>query len=459
MKQHDVNRGLMSFVPVWLGYMASLFGTDLTSFALGVWVFQRTGSATQFALISMFAVLPAVVISPLAGALVDRWDRRWVLILSDTAAATATLSIAGLLFAGRLEIWHIYVATIVNSLSGTFYRLAFTASITLLVLKQHYGRANGMARMGLALAQITAPMLAGVLVSTVQIWSVLLIDFVTFLVAVPLILMVRIPRPQATAEGKAGQGLLKQEVAYGWTYVTARPGLLGLLIFFAVLNLFLGIVQVLLTPLVLGFADAAVLGLVMGTASVGALLGGAVMSIWSGPRRRVFGIFGFALLQGMVLLLGGLQPNALLVAAAAAVVFFCSQIVITCGQAVWQSKVAPDVQGRVFAILSMIALSSLPVAYLAAGPLADRVFEPLLAVGGPLSGSIGRLIGVGPGRGIGLLYIVLGIFIALAVVGGYLYPRLRLVEFELADAVVEDTPREAAEDCLLEKEKVHSPVA
>lgn len=459
MEQHGVNRGLKSFVPVWLGYVASLFGTELTSFALGVWVFQRTGSATQFALISMFAMLPAVVISPLAGALVDRWDRRQVLILSDTVAALATLSVAGLLFAGRLEIWHIYVVTIVHSLSDTFYRLSFAASVTLLVHKQHYSRANGIARMGFALARITAPMLAGILVLTVQIWGVLLIDFATFLVALPLLLTIRIPRPQATAEGKAGQGLLRQEIAYGWRYVTARPGLLGLLIFFAVLNLFLGIVQVLLTPLVLGFADAAVLGLVMGTASVGALLGGIVMSIWGGPRRRVFGVFGFAMLQGTILFLGGLQPNAFLIAAAAAVAFFCSQIIITCAQAIWQSKVAPDVQGRVFAILSMIAMSSLPIAYLAAGPLADYVFEPLLAVGGPLAGSIGRLIGVGPGRGIGLLYIVLGIFTMLTVVGGYLYPRLRLVEFELADTVVEDTPREAAEDRLLEKEKVHSPVA
>lgn len=452
MRQRSANHRLIVFVAVCLGYVASLLGSQLTSFALGVWVFQRTGSATQFALISMFAMLPGVVISPLAGALVDRWDRRWILILSDTVAALVTLSVAGLLFTNRLEIWYIYLATMINSVSNAFFQPAFTASTTLLVHKRHYGRANGMVQAGSAVAYITAPVVAGALVLTIQLWGVLLIDFATFLVAVISLLMVRIPRPQLSPEGEAEQGLLWQEAAYGWKYITARPGLLGLLVFFAVTNFIRGIVQVLLTPLVLGFADSAVLGRILGAGGVGALLGGIVMSIWGGPRRRMFGILGFTLLQGTILFLGGLQPNALLIATAAAVVFFGSQMIVGCSQAVWQSKVAPDVQGRVFATRIMIAWSSLPAAYLVAGPLADYVFEPLLAVDGPLSGNIGQIVGVGPGRGIGLLYIILGILTVLTVIGGYLYPRLRLVEIELQDAMIEDAPREATEDHTFEKE-------
>jgi hypothetical protein len=217
----------------------------------------------------------------------------------------------------------------------------------------------------------------------------------------------------------------------------------------------MGIAQVLLTPMVLGFANAAVLGRVLATAGVGMLLGGIVMSVWGGPRRRILGILGCALLQGMVLFVGGLRPNVFLIAAAAAGVFFCGQILGGCTQALWQSKVAPEVQGRVFAVRLMIARSCVPLAYLVAGPLADDVFKPLLDVGGPLSNSVGYLIGVGPSRGIGLLYSALGIFLMLAAIGGWLYPRLRRVEIELPDAVVET--RGATEDYLVEHgKKVHS---
>ena len=164
------------------------------------------------------------------------------------------------------------------------------------------------------------------------------------------------------------------------------------------------------------------------------------MSAWGGPKPRVYGILGFSVLQGVVLFAAGLPPQVVILAAAAFLYFFSLPIINGSSQAIWQSKVAPDVQGRVFAVRRMIAWSSLPLAYLAAGPLADRVFEPLMAVGGPLAGSVGRFVGVGPGRGIGLLYIVLGTVSLLATVVGFLYPRLRRVEVELPDVVVDIAP-------------------
>ncbi len=439
MTQQGQNSKFKTFVIIWIGIVITAFGTELTTFAFGVWVYQRTGLATQFALISVFAVLPSIVISPWAGALVDRWDRRWVLIISDAVAAVGTLIAAGLLFADRLEVWHVYLITVVNSICGAFFQPAFAASTTLLVPKEHYSRASGMMQSGFAAARIISPMLAGVLVLTIQMRGVLLIDFVTFVIAIIILFMIRIPDPSAVIDRKSKQEPLGEEAAYGWQYIVARPGLFALLVFFAITNFTLGIVQVLIAPLTLSFADAAVLGRVSSTAGIGALLGGIVMSIWGGPKRRVYGVLGFTLLQGMILFLGGWQPSALLIAVAAAIFIFSSQVINGCSQAIWQSKVAPDVQGRIFAIRSMIAWSSLPVAYIVAGPLADYVFEPLLAVGGSLSGSIGQIIGVGPGRGIGLLYIVLGVFTTLAVIVGYLYPRLRLVELEIPDALVEKT--------------------
>lgn len=430
---------IRTFVLVWFGQLISLLGTHLTGFALGVWVFQRTGSVTQFALISVFTTLPGLIVSPLAGALVDRWERRWAMILSDSGAGLSTLAIALLLLSNHLEIWHIYLATGISSIFNAFQWPAYTAAITLLVPKQHLGRASGMTQLGEAVARIASPILGGILLTTVQIWGVILIDFTTFLFALVTLLAVRFPEPKTRLDGKAEKGSLLREIASGWHYLSVRPGLLGLLAFFAGINFTVGIVATLITPLILGFASAVVLGAVLSTGGIGMLLGSIVMSLWGGPKHRIIGILGFVLLQGTVIFVSGLRTNAALIAAAAFVFLFSVPITNGCSQVIWQSKVAPDIQGRVFALRHMIALSSLPLASLVAGPLADYVFEPLLVVGGPLTGSIGDLIGVGPGRGIGLLFIVMGILTMLAAAAGYLYPRLRLVEKELPDAVIDNS--------------------
>lgn len=430
-------RGFRAFLLIWFGQLISLMGSGLTGFALGVWVYQRTGSVTQFALISLFTALPGIVFSPIAGALVDRWDRRQAMILSDLGAGLCTLSMALLLLAGRLEVWHIYVAMAISSTFSAFQWPAYSAATTLLVPKEHLGRASGMVQVGEAAAQILSPTLAGALMGIIRVHGIMLVDFATLLFAVLTLLVSRVPRPARTAEGKAGEGSLLREALYGWKYIRARPGLIGLLLFFAMTNFATGIVQVLFTPLVLSFAPAAVLGLIMSIGGVGFLAGSLTMSVWGGPKRRIYGILAANVLMGLALFMAGLPPRAWILAVGAFLVFFSMPITNGCSQAIWQSKTAPDVQGRVFAVRRMIAWSSLPLAYLVAGPLADYVFEPLLVEGGPLASSVGRVIGVGTGRGIGLLYIVLGCVIVIAVLAAYLYPRLRYVEQELADHVAQ----------------------
>ena len=249
----------------------------------------------------------------------------------------------------------------------------------------------------------------------------------------------RIPRSPVPPEGETRRASLLRDAAYGWSYITARPGLLSLLIFFAITNFLTGMVLVLGSPLILSFASVRVLGTILSIAGCGMLLGSLAMSTWGGPKRRVRSVLGFALLTGLCAIVSGSRPSAKLIAVST-FIYSCSlPIVLGSSQAIWQSKVAPEVQGRVFAVRRMIAWSTLPLAYLAAGPLADRVFTPLLVDGGPLSQTVGRVIGVGPGRGIGLLFIILGSLVMLTAVAGYAYPRLREMEDELPDAVVEHT--------------------
>ncbi len=428
------------FALIWFGQFVSLTGSGLTDFALGVWVYQRTGSTTQFALTILFFAIPRILLSPLAGTLVDRWDRRWAMILSDAGGALSTLLIALLLFADQLEVWHLYLIMAVSSAFRTFQWPAYAATITLLVPKQHYGRASGMIEMGRSIASLISPVLAGLLIVAVGIESVILIDVVTFLFAVLTLLLVRVPRPETSPEGAEVKGSLVREAAHGWNYITQRPGLLGLLVIYAATS-FLGITaDVLLTPYLLSFTSADVLGFVVSATGAGLLVGGLIMSLWGGPKRLIHGIIGFEMLVGVFTLLIGIRSSAPLIGVAAFFYFICIALSDGCSQALWQRKVVPDLQGRVFAIREAISLSTLPLGLLISAPLAEYVFEPLLAVNGPLQGSLGRLFGVGPGRGMGLLFVITGVFNILVLVAGYLYPRVRWVEDELPDVIADVVP-------------------
>jgi hypothetical protein len=262
----------------------------------------------------------------------------------------------------------------------------------------------------------------------------MLIDFGTFLFAVSVLLIVRFPNPAKTERQQPDQGRFLKEMAYGWTYIRARPGLLGLMGFLTITTFLWSMIGALIIPMILEFTTESVLGIMISVAGFGFLSGSLVMSTWGGPKRRMTGVLGFSLLGGLFLMLIGLRPSVVLVSIGATGAHFALPIFNASNQAIWQSKVAPDVQGRVFAIRQAITRSAAPLAYLSAGPLADKVFGPLLVEGGALAGSAGQVLGVGPGRGIGLLFIVMGALVVITAGLGYLQPRVRLVEDELPDA-------------------------
>ncbi len=433
-------KGFPAFALVCLGQAVSMLGSGLTSFAVGVWIYRKTGSVTQYALIAFCAVAPLTFLSPLAGALVDRWDRRRVMIASDAGAGAATLMLALLFWAGRTELWSLCLATVLSSVFRGLRFPALAASIPLMVGKEHLGRANGMTEIGNALSQLLAPVVAGFLVAAIQIRGVIFLDFATFLVAIVSLLAVAIPNPPretgeiaATPERRP----LLVEAKDGWIYIRERNGLLGILALASVINFAIGLVQTLITPLILSFASPAVLGVVLSIAGSGMLLGSLLMAVWGGPRRQVMGMLGFLAVQGVTLVCGGLRPSAALVGASAFLYLVCLPIIVSCSQAIWQKKVPPAMLGRIFAIRQMTSAAALPIAYLLAGPMSDRLFEPLLAAHGPLAGTLGRVIGVGPGRGIGLLFITLGILLATAVALAFAYKPLWNLERDLPDRLPE----------------------
>ncbi len=439
--------GLRKFGLMWSGQLVSLVGSGLTRFGLGVWVYQQTGSATKFALIALFASLPGLLAAPFLGALVDRWNRRTAMLVSDFGAALCTVAVALLLRADALALWHIYVLVGIGSLFNHVQWPAYTAATTLLVPKRHFGRVSGMTQFGFAASEVVAPVLAGLLLVQVGLAGVIFIDFATFLFAAATLLAVRVPDPPPSAAGRAAKGTLRREAAFGWSYIRERPGLVGLLAYFAMMNLVISVGAVLLIPLVLQLpgSDPKVLGTVLSISSAGLLAGSVFMATTGGPRRQIHGVLAYGFVFGLALFASGLAPLVPLVAAASFVKMLGVPIINGSSQAIWQRKVPPDLQGRVFAVRRMVAQLSAPLGYLCAGPLADRVFEPLLMPGGALAGSVGELIGTGPGRGIALLFILTAALPMAVSAWGYLTPRLRNVEDELPDAVGETPPAAAAE--------------
>ena len=444
------NRGMLTFRVIWFGQLVSTLGSGLTGFALGIWVYQSTGSVTSFALSILAYSLPSVFLSPVAGALVDRWNRRWVMIMSDTGAGLSTLAVWLLHSSGRLEIWHVYVATFFISAFTTFQWPAYSAATTMLVPKEQLGRAGGMVQIGEAISQLISPVAAGAMFLNWGLGGIVLVDFVTFTFAILTLLAIRIPEPERSEEGKTGQGSLMQEMVFGWKFIAERKGLLYLLLYFAAINFAFGMFGPLLTPMMLEMGDAQQVGMVSSAIGVGMLLGTIVMSAWGGPKRRVFGVLGSGLWMGFMIFALGAQPSLTLIAGVGFLLIMVMPIMNGSSQALWQTKTPPDVQGRVFSVRRTIASFTVPISTIIIGPLVDKVFQPMMDEGGALAGSIGRIIGVGPGRGTALAFVIVGLIIVLTTIAAFANPRLRRVDLEIPDAeVVErDEQEQAAEEAV-----------
>jgi MFS family permease len=429
--------GFRAFLIVWAGQLVSVLGTTMTAFALQIWVYTETGSVSKLAFVSLAFAVPATIVSPFAGALVDRWDRRTVMLLSDVAAGIATLGIAGLYATDTLELWHVYLLVTVGSIGNAFQGPAWLASIPLLVPKQHLGRANGLVQLNEGLSLVMAPALAGVLLVWSGLGAVLIVDVATFLVGVATLATVRFPRPERHEETSTGS--VWGDAVAGWRYIRDRKGLFGLLWVYASVNFSLSFGNVLFIPLVVAFASEAAAGGVLSAAGFGAIFGSIAVSIWGGPEKKIRGTMTAIVIAGLGITLSGLRPSLVLVSLSAFVLMSMVPIANTASQVLWQTKVPPAVQGRVFAIRRMISQAIAPIAILLSGPLADNVFEPMLADGGALAGSVGSIIGTGTGRGVALMFIATGLMTAAAGIIGYLMPRVRNVETELPDHVTQET--------------------
>lgn len=445
---------MKTFTIIWFGQLVSLVGTAMTRFALLIWAYDQTGSATTVALLGFFSFGPYVVVSPFAGAWVDRLDRRWVMILADLGAGVMTITVLLLFASDQLQIWHLFVA---QALSGTFeaFQLpAYIAATSLLVPKAHYARASGMRSIAESGSQIAGPVAAGALLAFIHIEGIMLLDVATFLVAMVTLWWVRIPKPNdvaasslASASPAAEVGELAelpmssiwQDVRLGFDYITQRRGLLGLLLIFVGINFFAALTYFAVLPaLVLARtgSDEHALALVEAALGLGGVIGGIILSLWGGPRRKIHMVLvatAVSFWAGDLLFATGQTVVVWMIGAFAAAFFV--PFIVGGNRAIWQAKVPAAIQGRVFSVQAMLQTATMPLGYLVAGPLADWVFEPAMAVNGRLAPTFGWLVGTGPGAGMGLMFLGTAVCGTLMSLSGYLFTAVRHVEIDLLDAV------------------------
>ena len=422
------------FKVVWAGQFFSMLGTFMSNFALTLWAWQVTGKATTLALTGLSFMLPSILLHPVAGALVDRWNRKLVMMLSDAAAGVATLAVLLLYASGRLEVWHLYATGAFAGVFQAFQFPAYSAAISMMLHKDQYTRASGMLSLAQNTSGILGPVAAGVLLNVVDTRGVLLLDLVSVVIAIMALLVVQIPQP-APVEA-ATKSSLWEDSLFGFRYILNRPGLLGLQLTFLFLNFTAGLCFPLMAPMILSRTgnNSLILGTVQSAFGFGGVAGGLLLAAWGGPERKVQGVLGgmaLSCLFGYTVL--GLGRGVGLWVAGGFLFMLFNPIINGSSQAIWQSKVPPELQGRVFGTRVMIAKISQPVAMLITGPLADRVLMPCMMPDGFLAPLFGWLVGTGPGAGISLLILLMGLVGGTIALSVYRFKPVRDVELTLPD--------------------------
>jgi len=440
--------GMFGFTTVWLGQVVSLLGTGMTQFALTIWAWQVTGRATALALVGFFGYFPRIVFTPLAGALADRWNRKALMIASDLAAGLATIVVFVLYRAEALEIWHLYVAAAFSGAFGSFQFPAYQASISLMLPKEQYTRANSMLGLAHSISSVFAPMAAGALLAFLGIGGILTIDIATFTFAVATLCVVAIPQPAARHIAEAKRRNLFADCLFGFRYVAASRSLAGLLLLYFLLNLLLSSSGAVLSPMILARTgnNELALGTVQMLFGISGIVGGAIVSIWGGPKRKILALFTAILTTSLIgnVLLGVGRGLATWGAGA-----FMSTLLLPMGNgashAIWQTKIPPHLQGRVFSARILIGQIGGAIAIPLAGVLADRAFEPLMGGTSAIARSLAPLVGQGPGAGMGLMFLLFGLLGGAAAIAGFAYRPIRDIERILPDATSDnnETPSDA----------------
>ncbi|MFG3700904.1 amino acid adenylation domain-containing protein [Micromonospora sp. NPDC047620] len=430
-----VKPSMARFVAVTAGQLVSTTGSALTAFALPIWLFTQTGSVANLGLLWALALICGVLMLPIAGAITDRVSRRKIMMVASSSAGSIQLVLAALLWTDNLQLWNIYLLVALSQVAGSFQRIAFQSAVPQLVPKRYLGHAMGITQLTNGFAMLLMPVFAAGLLAAIELKGILLIDVASYVVAVLTLAVVRFP----DLLGWRPKERLLVAIANGMRYSWQHRGFRLMLGYFALGNIFLAPALVLTTPLVLSFGTATQVAQVALAEALGAVAGGVLMSLWGGPRhRRMIGVLIGNLGTAVGCMLIGLDASVAMICVGA----FWLAMAMTTAQSIYativQVKVPQRFHGRVFSLNQTISWSTLPIGFALIAPGATALFEPMLAPGGSLAGSVGAVIGTGPGRGIGFAYVCFGVALVLITLGGFAIRLLRRFDIEVEDSLPDD---------------------
>lgn len=439
MKFFNIPSNLRPFITIWIGQLISILGSEITDFAITIWAWEITGKATPLSLILLFAKIPSIIAAIFAGVIVDRYNRKFLMFFGDTASCLSTIFLLILSLTNHLEIWHLYITAAVNGLFGYFQDLAYSSSISLLVPKQHYTRATVLndyvSGFG---ANIIAPALAGTLYYLIGLQGIMTIDLLTFIIAIYLLSLVKIPQPTTNINASENSNSW-HNLTLGFRYIIKQKSLVMMVIFIIIFYFIDRVISGIESPMILARSDnnTAIFASVHAATAIGGAIGGILLSIWGGFQRRIHGLLLGTILTFTSAIAFGLSntPPLWLITTFFAALFW--PIIGSSEQSIWLAKIPPEIQGRVFAARFLMTQMPALIALGMTGILADRVFEPAMMPGGSLTPLLGGLFGTGLGSGMAVQYTLFAVGGVILGLSGYAFAQLRNIETILPDAEVE----------------------
>ncbi len=413
---------------LWIGATTSMFGTQLVQFALGVWIYERTGSVLNFAASIVASVLPAILVMPIAGSVVDRVDRRQVMIVSDAIAAVMSFCLLLLLWNDKLLVMHLYIFTAIASVVGAFQGPAYQASVTQMIRKEFLTRATGAMGVSSTSLGIIAPTLAGTLLVMIGLNGMVLLELVTFIVGTMFVWrafsMAKKPAVQPGGIVGAVRSSL-DNFTDSMAFFERDPKMLMLLAYSLVQAAMVALAVTMVVPLILSQQSTQSLGIALSFGAAGALIGSLLMVIVDEPGRRMAVIMGCDAVLALCIVLAGLCTSLSAFCALEFLAGLAGSVAASCTYALWMTKVPDTQQGSILVLLSTTAMLSTVVMVIIGGVTVDLVLEPALNVGGALAPTVGEWIGTGKGRGMALMFVISGSLALLAALSGFAFRPLR----------------------------------
>jgi MFS family permease len=385
-----------------------------------------------------FTATPPILASLFSGILIDRFPRKLLMLLGDTIAGLSSIAILLLLLTNVLAIWHLYLAGAVSGLFGYLQWMSFSASMSMIIPEQHYTRASALESAKGYGSNILAPALGASLYYAIGLTGILILDLVTFLLAIGTLSFLSIPQPQASKSDMTNEQTLGKQLTFGFRYIFKRPSLLAILLFLLSSNFVGNIGGAIFPAMILARSNdsAAVLASVEAASGIGGLTGAMFLSIWGGFRRRIHGLLLGSIFSRISDIVLGIAHLPWIWSMTGFWKTFFGSFVPSFNQAIWLSKVEPAVQGRVFTSRYLIAQIASPIGLAIAGPLADYVFEPAMQPSGLLAGIFGSVFGTSEGSGMALQFTLVSVLGSAIGLGGYFFPVLRDVETRIPDREV-----------------------